>query len=352
MEQDLPSQADNPAQGVVNAAGKGEAPSSGGFASVIGGVASLALVVGLGIWGYKLAMRDVTGIPVVRALEGPMRIQPDDPGGEAAAHMGFSVNAVQQEGGAQAPAERLALAPRPVDLAPEDEPVEQAGTLQALAPTPPAPETVATDPQINLDGASEADILAMADALAEGVTPMEEDLTAIEDTSADTRAALDEAVAEAAAQIAAIPASVPGVSVSPRPGHRPQGFAAAVQSARSAATQAQNAPAPASDPAAQTPATPARYVPEVPAEQVPAGTRLVQLGAFDSDAVARDEWDKLADRFEDYLEGKTRVIEKATSGGKTFYRLRAMGFDDLAAARRFCAVLMAGKVACIPVVTR
>ena len=85
---------------------------------------------------------------------------------------------------------------------------------------------------------------------------------------------------------------------------------------------------------------------------IPAGTRLAQLGAFASHEIAVQEWDKLADRFDEYLEDKDRVIEKATSGGRTFYRLRAMGFADLSDARRFCSALVAERAECIPVVTR
>ncbi len=44
-------------------------------------------------------------------------------------------------------------------------------------------------------------------------------------------------------------------------------------------------------------------------------------------------------------------IQKAESGGKVFYRLRAFGFDDLSDARQFCSAVN-DKVACIPVVTR
>ena len=55
---------------------------------------SLALIVGIGVWGTKLIMRDVSGIPVVRAAEGPMRIQPENPGGLPADHQGLSVNDV------------------------------------------------------------------------------------------------------------------------------------------------------------------------------------------------------------------------------------------------------------------
>jgi hypothetical protein len=96
----------------------------------------------------------------------------------------------------------------------------------------------------------------------------------------------------------------------------------------------------------------ARTTREIAPETLPAGTRLVQLGAFDSAEVARSEWDQLALRYEDILDGKNRVIEQAQSGGKTFYRLRALGFEDLSDARRFCAAMMAGGAPCIPVVTR
>ena len=36
-----------------------------------GALTSLALMAGIAVWGYKLAVRDVNGIPVIRALEGP-----------------------------------------------------------------------------------------------------------------------------------------------------------------------------------------------------------------------------------------------------------------------------------------
>ena len=56
--------------------------------------------------------------------------------------------------------------------------------------------------------------------------------------------------------------------------------------------------------------------------------------------------------YESSLEGKSRVVQKATSGGRGFYRLRAMGFNDIADARRFCSALVAENADCIPVVMR
>ena len=59
-----------------------------------GALMSVALIIGVGVWGYRLLVRDATGVPVVRALEGPMRMQPADPGGQQTAHQGLSVNSV------------------------------------------------------------------------------------------------------------------------------------------------------------------------------------------------------------------------------------------------------------------
>jgi hypothetical protein len=85
---------------------------------------------------------------------------------------------------------------------------------------------------------------------------------------------------------------------------------------------------------------------------VPAGTRVVQLGAFDNEAQARSEWDRLQARFGSYMSGKDRMIQKARSGGRDFWRLRAVGFSDGSDARRFCSALLARDAACMPVTIR
>ena len=82
------------------------------------------------------------------------------------------------------------------------------------------------------------------------------------------------------------------------------------------------------------------------------GTRLVQLGAFDSASQARSEWVKLVERFGDLMSGKAVVIEAAESGGRTFYRLRGHGFAGEDDVRRFCAALVAENAACIPASVR
>ncbi len=52
------------------------------------------------------------------------------------------------------------------------------------------------------------------------------------------------------------------------------------------------------------------------------------------------------------MRGRDRLIVKATSGGRDFYRLRAVGFADIDDAKRFCATMVAGDVDCIPILAR
>ena len=106
--------------------------------NLAGAATSIALVLGLGFWGYKLAVRDVNSVPVIQALDGPMRVSPADPGGEVADNQGLAVNTVAAVGIAAPPPEKLVLAPRPVELAPEDTPglggTPMPGLSEASAP--------------------------------------------------------------------------------------------------------------------------------------------------------------------------------------------------------------------------
>ncbi len=291
----------------------------------LGAVISLALIAGIAVWGYKLSVRDVTGIPVVRALEGPMRVAPEDPGGRMAAHQGLAVNAVAAEGEAAPPPDRLVLAPRPIDLTDEDVP------LSALQPEPPAPLNVA-------EGTATAALLIDPDA------PVEDEPQLDVAVDADTVAALADALArEVAAELDATPG--PAVYRSPRPEPRPMRALGAPEAPLGTLVLAS-----ASAPFATVPA-PASQA-EIDGDSLPAGTRLVQLGAYDDVETARAEWDRLHGRFAAYMEGRTRVIQEAESGGRSFYRLRATGFDGEADARRFCAALLAEQAACIPVLVR
>ena len=92
----------------------------------LGAVASVALMVGLMIWGWQLVSRDVSGVPVIRAIVGDARTAPSEPGGELTNYTGYAVNTVA-EGVEHQPAQQVAIAPTPVGLSDEDVAMGQLG---------------------------------------------------------------------------------------------------------------------------------------------------------------------------------------------------------------------------------
>lgn len=295
--------------------------------NILGAALSLGLLVGVGVWGYKLLLRDVSGVPVVRAAEGPMRVQPENPGGQQAQNQGLSVNNVAAVGMAAAPADRLVLAPSPMDLTEEDAapPEAKAAAVKPVI-APDLAAVLADEPQTAEEETIQlAAVEQLAARLAEDVTP----LTGLAPSPDAAPAEGEDEDAEAAA---ARPEVEGGLKRSLRPRVRPAALNTDVR--------------------AEAIAEAVAGVQDVAPETIPVGTRLAQLGAYDSAEIARSEWDRLNGRFSEYLESKTRVVQKAASGGRTFYRLRAMGFADLSDARRFCSALVAENAECIPVVTR
>lgn len=285
--------------------------------NLAGAATSLALVLGLGFWGYKLAVRDVNGVPVIQALEGPMRIAPEDPGGEVADHQGLAVNTVAAVGTAAPPPEKLLLAPRPVELAPEDIaglggpalPGLEEASAPASALTADADLALAAAPPTESANPTEVAIDA---ALAEALGESPGDLALVDET----------------AEFAAEPAPEGAITVSLRPRARPGARAEAPVAEEAAAL-----PAPKEmDPATLTP-----------------GTRLVQFGTFDTAEEARAEWTRLQGRFGELMAAKAMVVQPAESGGRTFYRLRAHGFEGEDDARRFCSAFVTENAVCIPV---
>lgn len=284
-----------------------------GVTHAFGAVLSVALIVGALGWAWQMMKRDVAGVPVVRALEGPLRVAPENPGGRQAAHQGLSVNeiaAAHEEG----MPDEIVLAPAPFELPTED-----------LVPIQPPQEL---RPAVML--AEEADSIPVA---------LTQELPADAGPSA----------------LGLRDPSLRAVTTSLRPPARNE---ATLAQARVAALQAPVAGAGSSDDLAASLAnsvaaglSSVRDIDVDPATIGP-GTRLVQLGAYDDAATARDAWDQLARRFSPLLDERGRVIEAAHSGGSVFYRLRAHGFTDERDARRFCAALVDQQIDCIPVLIR
>ncbi|MDG2341390.1 MAG: SPOR domain-containing protein [Paracoccaceae bacterium] len=272
-----------------------------------GAIISVALILGMAFWAYRIIIRDVSGIPVVQAADGPLRIQPEDPGGRQADHQGFAVNDVVSDGTASPSAQTLILAPDPQELSTDDAPFGElplgTGSTGAVLPIG----------QATTDDEQRDAVLGLADQMI-----AEQQSEAVTGNDAILLAVLE---AASTADAEGAPSSAPFPQLRP---------------ALTTTTQvASNS-----------------LVRDVAPSAVPDGSRLVQLGAFQSDAVARSEWERMSKLFPGYLDDKARVIQQAESGGKTFYRLRALGFEDIEDARRFCAAFKSRNVDCVPVLVR
>ena len=52
-----------------------------GARRIAGAIVFLGLVAVMGIWAWRLGTRDAAEVPVIRAMAGPSRVEPEDPGG-------------------------------------------------------------------------------------------------------------------------------------------------------------------------------------------------------------------------------------------------------------------------------
>ena len=283
----------------------------GSVANWIGALVSLALVIGVSLWAYRLVVRDVSGVPVIKASSEPMRVAPQNPGGTAALNQGLSVNQVVEAGDDTQP-EFVTLAPRPVALGDDDIPTAQIEPVSTAVIAAPSRK------------AATVDIQTLADQIAVEVAPLNGEL----DTSEIVR--LDSSSIENALKQALREPQTSVEFVSLRPKKRPDRLQrdVAVPSGELAALR------------------------ELAPDQIPVGTALVQLGAFASPEIARSEWRRLSGKFSSFMAGRELVIQRAVNGDRIFYRLRAAGFSDLSDARRFCSTLKAAETDCVPVVTR
>ena len=238
--------------------GAAEEAHGGSLAGWLGAGVSLMLLVGITIWGYQVVMRDVNGIPVVRAVQDPMRIAPLDPGGTPAENQGFSVNSVAGDSQSAPLADSVTLAPRPFVLPQED--VSESQLLEIKLTEENSNAVVKLSPG------------SIEDLVARIASGREEPVPA--------GGRLREAAPLVALDL--IPQSLGGVSRSLRPQTRPEWF----QTAR--------APVLAE-------------VVDLDAANLKADTPMVQLGAFDSVSIAKSEWVRISKRFVSFFDGKSRV---------------------------------------------
>jgi hypothetical protein len=266
------------------------------FGRGLGAVISLGLLAGIVAWSWQLYSRDVGDIPVIRAELEPMRVAPEDPGGEELPHQGLSINRVIEGEGVAEPNTDVALAPLP-----------ETPVFEEVTPEPPEPSVSALE-----------EVPDSTDTVESPEPPVEDP------------APVEEALAPAPLPVSGGTDLAPRYSL-PSP-ERPEGLEAIDLTRPSDVREAPTA--------------------ALRVEDIPTGSPVIQLGAFNSTEIAVEQWGLLLRDNEDILGPHRRFIQPVMSSGRRLYRLRVVGFDDLAEAQSACAVLQARRLACIPTVQR
>ncbi len=256
----------------------------------------LAAVVGVGVlvgWGITRLTTD-RPIPTIEADSRPVKIRPDDRGGLRVANQD-EIIFERRNGASYDPTGRLA-------------PAAEAPNLDALrAATAPPPSVTSPQPAPQ-----------SAPQIVTETRPLP------------------------ASEIPLVP-SLPGQGAAPRAAVPPQ------------VTTPQPAQAPASAPVQQAaapthqatpPAAPVAPAPAPVARAAAGGHVVVQLGALDSEAGAKQEWERLIRRAPELMQGRAPQIIRFDRPEKpTMWRLRTGGFSA-EAAREFCDGMRAKGGAC------
>ena len=279
-----------------------------------GAALSLFLLAGAIGWSYQLIVRDVNQIPIVRAQLGPLRVAPDNPGGLTAANQGLSVT--------QLAVNEKPLLSNEIYLAPAAEILNEENLALKVK------EEYESD---KVDGAFEIkEVNAENSMNLEALPDQKEVDSRSNDVGILSKAAFSQKKIEIENAVSLALSITNDPDKSPswlRPKIRPVGFYRNGN------------------------ITEDQIVSNEPMPKLPIGSAVVQLGAFDSKSLAESEWQRFEKILGSILIPKKMVVQKAESGGKIFYRLRASGFSDISDARQFCTAI-SDKVACIPVVTR
>ncbi len=281
-----------------------------GALTAVGAGLSLVIILGVVTWAYRLGVRDATEIPVIRAEAGLTRVRPEDPGGQVAPHQERAVFEAVTGSAPVQPVETALLAPPPVALADED-----------IAPVALAPE-----PEARPEASAAGSAAAPDDpASAPGETPAQE---------TDEQVPIDPLAAAVEAAVAEALAAAPPAE---------EAFDGAEEGAGDGAPRFAPAAAPRPNAPAAAPAAPA----PPGADAVAASAVQIQLGAFESEAVAESQWAAIRGGNADLLGSLGRAITPVQSGGRTLWRLRAGPFESVGEAAALCRALSLRRQDCI-----
>ena len=99
----------------------GDADSSFGFLlTVLVSLISIFLLGGFLYWGYYAFVQSESEVTIIKASDGPLKVLPENPGGNLASHLGFSVNLVQESGQVAGPSAKIFLAPPAISVQESD----------------------------------------------------------------------------------------------------------------------------------------------------------------------------------------------------------------------------------------
>ena len=279
-----------------------------------GAALSFFLLVGAIGWSYQLIVRDINQIPVVRAQLGPLRVAPDDPGGLTAANQGLSVT--------QLAVNEKPLLSNEIHLAPAAE------ILNA--------EHLALQVTEHVKSNTDDGTFEIKEVNAENGINLKEVFNEIKVDNSSKKEVVLSKVAFSQKKIEIENAVSLALSITDDP---VDSLTLLRPKLRPMISRRNNK------------ITGDQVVNNEPISNLAIGSAVVQLGAFENKNLAKSEWQRFEKLLGSILFSKKMIVQKAESGGKIFYRLRASGFDDISDARQFCSAI-SDRVACIPVVTR
>lgn len=271
--------------GVSGAPLPGAGRTLGVLSMLTGAVLCVAVVLGAGYWAMGLDDRRAADLPVFRASLEPVKVRPEDPGGETTPYQ--SLRSFEVAAGDRAE-------PLPTTLAtPAQSPTEEDVAMAELAPLPGGDTRPADAPMI-MAATSDRDPADPA--------------------GADPELILEEE-----------PAAGQATGAPPIPPVRPRDLTA----------QSERLSQQAIDEAAQL------------AARAALSPIQIQLGAYTDRAYTESEWRRIANANDDILAGRALAIQSTVSGGKKYWRLRVGPFRDRAEAGGICEALRARGHDCL-----
>lgn len=337
----------------------------GAASTALGAFVALALLLTLGVWFYRLGVRDAQNIPIIRAALEPAKVRPDDPGGAVTPHQEITSYEVAESEPSSSVAAVIApspAAPRREDVAmgtlPSSEEAPQPKpVIRSTTPETPAVEEPSTDTQT----AQSEPVEPQTDAI-----PSAETSTPVESDPGDE---IDRLVAQATDTDETAPSPDANADTS-GDGDGEQLALATTETSEEAQAQQEQEPepqepagvgteqAPASSPnAPRRPANLLARVREAAVEESQSEGNLaklaaasavqVQLAADPVESNVRQQWQRIYKANTDILRDRALAVQTTVSGGTTFYRLRVGPFKDRSEARAVCQALKARGQDCI-----